>query len=140
MKLLAREIRKFFNGSVEDNEKLRLAPQPLQHYQPERDDVIDGALFAWLSGEAGTDPEVLVLLEAHRPAPKLEPMWHVGVARLSARDLEVRRGLVVHFASLDAPSLRCQIAPDWSLLRNGDDTFFMTPARRIDWPPPSASP
>ena len=63
MKKLAAE----FTGHTIDPEKkrwdLRLLPTPLYRYPTARTGVIDGALFALVTN-AGTDPEVLVLIEA----------------------------------------------------------------------------
>src|SRR5262245_3518234 len=63
MKRLAQE----FSGHSVDRDgkrwELRLLPTPLYRYPAARSGVIDGALFALMSS-AGTDPEVLLVIEA----------------------------------------------------------------------------
>ena len=65
MRSLARE----FNGrSLSDQGQaweLRLLPQPLYRYESTDPDVLDGALFTLVSS-AGTDPEIILLLEARK--------------------------------------------------------------------------
>ncbi len=61
MRNLARE----FQGSMKDNQdvtELRLLTQPIYRYSAEKRDVLDGAIFAMVW--KGTDPEVLLMLEA----------------------------------------------------------------------------
>jgi hypothetical protein len=71
-------------GSNNERHELRLLPQPLYRY-PEKDkQVLDGALFAFVQG---TDPEVLLLLEARRT--KDENRWHYALARMSDCLLDV---------------------------------------------------
>jgi len=88
MKKLAQE----FTGHTEDMEKkrwdLRLLPAPLYRYPEARTGVIDGALFTLVS-TAGTDPEVLLLIEAKEVNGKLR--WEYACGRFSDRDLYVQR-------------------------------------------------
>jgi hypothetical protein len=65
--------------------ELRLLPTPLYRYPAAKAGVIDGALFALMAG-AGTDPEVLLLIEAREEGGKLR--WEHACGRFS--DLEVR--------------------------------------------------
>lgn len=64
---------------------LRLMPQPLFRYPaPENDaDYVDGALFAFVEG---TDPEVLMLVEAPRSSLAA---WRYGFARMNRDELRV---------------------------------------------------
>ena len=62
--------------------ELRLLPQPLYRYAGVEGDVIDGALFAYVWTK-GTDPEVLLLLEARKTADTLA--WHFAPVRFSNR-------------------------------------------------------
>lgn len=73
-----------------DNKKLelRLLPTPLYRYAPAKTGVIDGALFAFVS-TAGTDPEVLLLVEAKETDGKLK--WEYALGRYSDRSLYVQR-------------------------------------------------
>ena len=50
-------------------------------------DVADGAIFAFCKG---TNPEVLLLVEAVKNGKELE--WKFAFARMTARECEVRRG------------------------------------------------
>ena len=65
---------------------LRLLPTPLYRYPGARTGVVDGALFAIVS-EAGTDPEVLLLIEAHEVAGKLQ--WEYALCRFTDCEIHV---------------------------------------------------
>jgi hypothetical protein len=67
---------------------LRLLPAPLYRYPSARADVVDGALFTLVSTD-GTDPEVLLLLEARLESGKLR--WEYACGRFSNRNLHVQR-------------------------------------------------
>lgn len=88
MKKLAGE----FSGHSIDRDKkkweLRLLPTPLYRYPGAKTGVVDGGLFALVS-PAGTDPEVLLLLEAKETDGKLK--WEYAVARFSDWELHVQR-------------------------------------------------
>jgi hypothetical protein len=75
---------------------LRLLTQPLNRYEPDRADLTDGALFAFV---LATDPEALLVIEA-RPAGGT-PAWHYGFGRMSSKGLKAKhRGQLVWEASL----------------------------------------
>jgi hypothetical protein len=88
MRRLARE----FTGHEVDGEgkrvEMRLLPSPLYRYPVAKAGVIDGALFAFVSTE-GTDPEVLLLLEARQEDSKTR--WEFACARFSDRSLYIQR-------------------------------------------------
>ena len=63
-------------------EKLKKIRDELKQTFLERADLIDGALFAFVQG---TDPEVLLLLEARRD--EAVASWHYGLARMTSRAL-----------------------------------------------------
>ena len=90
-----RELTRAFSASSEDlKEKrweLRLLPQPLYRYESTDPDVPDGAVFAFVTS-AGTDPEVLLVVEARKPSgpATAAPAWHYAVARFSDLKLSVR--------------------------------------------------
>jgi hypothetical protein len=88
MKRLAQE----FTGHEEDSDgkrwDLRLLPAPLYRYPTAKTGVVDGAIFTLVS-EAGTDPEVLLLLEAREVDGKLR--WEYACGRFSDRSLYVQR-------------------------------------------------
>jgi hypothetical protein len=64
--------------------ELRLLPKALLQYESSALGILDGALFAFVT-DAGTDPEVLVVLEARRTDDG--PQWQYAVARFSDLDL-----------------------------------------------------
>ena len=68
--------------------ELRVLPTPLYRYPAAKTGVIDGALFALVS-EAGTDPEVLLLLEAREEKGKAR--WEYVLGKFS--DCEIRVSL-----------------------------------------------
>jgi hypothetical protein len=68
--------------------ELRLLPTPLYRYPSAKSGVVDGALFTLVSTE-GTDPEVLLLIEARDVDGK--PRWECACGRFSNRDLYVQR-------------------------------------------------
>lgn len=84
MRALSRE---FTGRSLSDQGQaweLRLLPHPLYRYESSDPEVIDGALFALVSS-AGTDPEIILVLEA-RKAPT-GPKWFYAAARFSDMNL-----------------------------------------------------
>jgi hypothetical protein len=104
MRGLARE---FTGKSLSDQGQtweLRLLPQPLYRYESTDPDLVDGALFTLVSS-AGTDPEIILVLEARKsPAGH---QWVFGAARFSDMNLWLnRRGQEV-----------------WSSIRSDENTF-----------------
>jgi hypothetical protein len=93
-----------FSASTKDdkvrNWELRLLPQPLYRYKSTAPDVLDGALFAFVTS-AGTDPEALLVLEARKTKATDVPVWHYAVARFTDLNLWVRHnGKEVFYAPL----------------------------------------
>jgi hypothetical protein len=87
-----RRLAQEFTGYEIDGEgkrwELRLLPAPLYRYPAAQTGVVDGALFTLVSN-AGTDPEVLLLLEAREQGGKLH--WEYACGRFSDRSLYVQR-------------------------------------------------
>jgi hypothetical protein len=83
MKQLAHRITCQLTGGKGKGEELRLLPRPLYRYQTERKDLFDGALFAYVQG---TDPEVILTLEAARHDGKAE--WRYAITRRSMAALD----------------------------------------------------
>jgi hypothetical protein len=87
-----RRLAQDFTGHEEDEEgkrwQLRVLPAPLYRYAPGKAGVLDGALFALVSN-AGTDPEVLLVIEAREKRGKLR--WEYACGRFSDRSLYVQR-------------------------------------------------
>jgi hypothetical protein len=61
-------------------------PTPLYRYPAAKAGVIDGALFALVS-EAGTDPEVLLLVEAREEKGKVR--WEYALGKFSDCEIHV---------------------------------------------------
>jgi hypothetical protein len=104
MRGLARE---FTGRSLSDQGQtweLRLLPQPLYRYESTDPDVLDGALFTLVSS-AGTDPEIILLLEARKSQSGHQ--WVFGSARFSDMNLWLNhKGKEV-----------------WSSIRSDENTF-----------------
>jgi hypothetical protein len=87
-----RRLAQEFAGHSVDRDRnrfeLRLLPTPLYRYPAAQSGVIDGALFALVS-PAGTDPEVLLALEA--TAANGKTRWQYACGRFSNFDLHVER-------------------------------------------------
>lgn len=81
-------MREFTAGFGRDQwrHELRLMPQPLYRYGTGEDELVDGALFAFAEG---TDPEILILLEA-RGTAKDSREWRYAVARMNMSDLDLK--------------------------------------------------
>ena len=102
----ARALAREFSGrSLSESGQsweLRLLPRPLYRY--EGPDVVEGALFALVS-TAGTDPEIILLLEA-RKTPE-GPRWQYAAARFSDMNLWLKH----------------KDQEVWSAIRGGENTF-----------------
>ncbi len=87
-----RKLAQEFTGYSVDRDgkrwELRLLPAPLYRYPAAKSGVIDGALFALVSS-AGTDPEVLLVIEAKEEGGKLR--WEYACGRFSDWELRVQR-------------------------------------------------
>jgi hypothetical protein len=108
MKRLAQE----FTGHSLDTEdkrlELRLLPSPLYRYPEAKTGVIDGAVFTLVSS-AGTDPEVLLIIEAREENGKKR--WEFACGRFSDRSLHVQR----------------KDKEVWSMVRSETNTFNNDP-------------
>ncbi|HEY1376807.1 MAG TPA: hypothetical protein VGF55_08425 [Gemmataceae bacterium] len=91
---------------------LRLLPAPLYRYPAAKSGVVDGAIFALVSN-AGTDPEVLLLIEAKEQGGKLR--WEYACGRFSDRSLYVQR----------------KGRDFWSCVRDGTDNTFLHGAKHV---------
>lgn len=88
MKALSEKFQATLLGWKRDNsdrEELRLLTRPLYRYNPKEGPVIDGAVFAFAMG---TDPEVLLLVEAVKDGDKFK--WQYAFARRTSGELEGR--------------------------------------------------
>ena len=131
MRNLSKEFRAFTQKDAERVE-LRLAPQPVIRYQPNRPDVLDGAIFAYLSSAAGTDPEVMVMIEARKVVPTDQNWsWHLGIIRFTDRDLVVSRQDSDVFSSISNEKLRVKIEDSYRWIHNADDTYCVFQAKFV---------
>jgi hypothetical protein len=100
-----RRLAQEFAGYETDNDgkrwDLRLLPAPLYRYPSAKSGVIDGALFTLVS-TAGTDPEVLLLLEAREEGGKVR--WEYALGRFSDRNLYVQRKDKEVWSSIRSPT------------------------------------
>lgn len=91
--LQMRELTRVFSATSEDLEgkrwDLRLLPQPLFRYESTDPDVLDGAVFAFVTS-AGTDPEAILVIEARKAEKAATPAWHYAIARFSDLTLSVK--------------------------------------------------
>ncbi|HTU17181.1 MAG TPA: hypothetical protein VMG10_03905 [Gemmataceae bacterium] len=110
MRRLAREFTGHEMNRDGDGKRweLRLLPTPLYRYPVARRGVVDGALFALVS-TIGTDPEVLLLLEARQEGAKTR--WEYACGRFSNFDLHVQRN----------------DKEIWSSVRSKTNTFYHDP-------------
>lgn len=65
--------------------ELRLLPRPLHRYSDDKAGVVDGALFIFANG---TNPEVLLLIEARRSKGELEWTW--AAARMGHAEMHLK--------------------------------------------------
>ncbi|MDR3636287.1 MAG: hypothetical protein P4L84_20965 [Isosphaeraceae bacterium] len=107
-----RALNREFTAGTRDKEdkrwELRLLPKPLYRYESTDPDLLDGAVFAFVS-TAGTDPEIVLVLEARRPSAGGEPAWHYALARFTDLHFWVRhQGKEVHSGELIPHNLPVQ--------------------------------
>jgi hypothetical protein len=83
------------NGDHESREELRLLPKPIYRYELDgakaaHPDLVDGAVFAFVQG---TDPEVVLLLEAVHQGDRTG--WQYAFGRATSYSVEARLGSLV---------------------------------------------
>jgi hypothetical protein len=105
MKRLAQQFTGYETDVEDKRWELRLLPAPLYRYTSAKSDVVDGALFTLVSN-AGTDPEVLLLIEARKDGDKTR--WEYACGRFSDRDLHVQ------YKDTEV----------WSSIRGENDTYY----------------
>jgi hypothetical protein len=121
--LQMRAIGREFGGHTVDWRKqrweLRLQPQPVYRYDKPPAGVLDGGLFALVSN-AGTDPEVFLLLEAG------EKDWRYALLRFADSDLYVTRNEKEIWSAVRGP--------DHTQFHNADHTYQVFHKPLIDDP------
>ncbi len=112
----ARQIRQRFAAHEKEGTdgrlELRALSTPLYRYADEQTGVIDGAVFAFANG---TNPEVLLLLEAQRDAATKQAVWTYGFAQMTGAEvyasLDDRE--VWSQKEADPPAIRDSYVNDW---------------------------
>jgi hypothetical protein len=89
MRGLAREFSAATHDAQDNRWELRLLAQPLYRYASTDPEVVDGALFAFVTS-AGTDPEAILVIEARQRSGDNMPIWYRAVARFTDLNLSVR--------------------------------------------------
>jgi hypothetical protein len=87
MRALTRDFSASTKDQMDRRLELRLLPQPLYRYESTDPDVVDGALFAFVTS---TDPEALLVIEARKPALADDPVWQYAACRMTDLGLVVR--------------------------------------------------
>ncbi len=102
MRALIREFSAFGTDRESGRWDLRVLAQPLYRYESTDPEILDGAVFTLVSN-AGTDPELMIAIEARKDAdrPVSAATWRYGVARFSDNVLEVKhKDIVVYTAAV----------------------------------------
>jgi len=77
-----------FIGANDARTMLRLFPRPIYEYEDEESSLLSGSMFVFANG---TNPEILLLLEAHQRKGG-EKVWQYGCAPLSTARVEAKLG------------------------------------------------
>jgi hypothetical protein len=109
MRAISREFSAYSIDFRKERWELRLLPQPLYRYEEPEKDVIDGALFAFVTS-AGTDPEVVLAIEARQT--KDGPQWHYSAVRFSDSNLHVSHGGTEIYSSVRDDKNQLHFNPD----------------------------
>jgi hypothetical protein len=78
MRELARRFKVERDHPEQGKGEVRLLPQPIYRFPADQEDLLDGAIFAFVEG---TDPEAYLVLEAARSQEK--PRWRYALARMN---------------------------------------------------------
>jgi hypothetical protein len=123
--LQARDLARSFTARTVDDLggrwQLRLLPRPLYRYPSAEGKPSDGFIFGFIS-DAGTDPEVILVLEVAKDAER--EAWHYRTVRLSISSLYVQyKGKGIWTSLREDPK---------GPLGNGDNTYKLLRDRLID--------
>jgi hypothetical protein len=110
-----------WKGDNSDREELRLLLRPLYRYELKEakeptPNLQDGALFAFVMG---TDPEIVLILEAVGPANEF--VWQYAFARATSGGLEAKLDGAVVWTADKFPANRVPTNPQVTLRRPIDD-------------------
>jgi hypothetical protein len=116
--------REFTAHTVDDQDvrwQLRLLARPLFRYESPGSDLIEGSIFAFVS-DAGTDPEIILVLEAVKDGEKA--IWQYRTLRLSISSLYVQyKGKEIWRSLRDDPT---------GPFGNPDRTYALIRDRKVD--------
>jgi hypothetical protein len=120
MKAIAERFKATMTGWQGDNadqEQLRLLPRPLFRYdlagaKDADPNLLDGGLFAYVQG---TDPEVILVLEAVGTAEK--SAWQYAFVRATSGGLEVKLGDELVWSARKFPANRNPSLPHFTMQR-----------------------
>jgi hypothetical protein len=113
LRAITREFTAHAVDIYEERWQLRLIPKPIYRYEAPNEGLVDGALFALLS-DVGTDPEIILMLEAYETPSKTE--WRYSPIRLSISDLYLQ-----HKQEEVWQSLKADLGPGWR--KSSDGTY-----------------
>ncbi len=116
MRQLSRRFRVEATDRAEVESHLRLLTAPLYRYENTEQELIDGALFAFVQA---TDPDAVLLLEARRRSDG-STAWQFGLARLNSIEL---RAFHEDRQVWSAPEL------PWAEVQNRSRCYFSAPLR-----------
>jgi hypothetical protein len=121
MRDLAREFTAHTVDDLGVRWQLRLLPRPLYRYEAPDSDLVEGAVFAFIS-DAGTDPEIILVLESVKDGETAA--WRYRAVRLSISSLYVQyKGKQIWTSLRDDPT---------SPFGNPDGTYALIRDRLID--------
>jgi hypothetical protein len=115
MRNLARQFsaRAFDRYDPDEVQELRLLAQPIYRYETTRPDLLDGALFTFAEG---TNPEIILMIEARRTANG--PQWKYAMGRQNSIALEaLHEGRVVWSVP--------RLAPPWDRVRDPRKPYIL---------------
>jgi hypothetical protein len=111
MKALCRAFTAHESAVVEGRVQLRQLASPLVRYQDKASGILDGAIFAFANG---TNPEVLVVLEAHG-AEGAAPRWRAAFAQMTGGAVAVEQDgkEIWQCGEADPPAVRNSYVNAW---------------------------
>jgi hypothetical protein len=92
--------------------RLRMLQQPIFRYDSGDPDMLDGAIFAFVEG---TDPELLIAIEAPRTGNGFE--WQYAIGRMNSIRFEVRRNDQLVWTG-------DKLAPPWPNVRRPEKSYL----------------
>lgn len=92
--------------------RLRLLEHPIFRYENSDADLLDGAIFAFVEG---TDPELLIAIEASKADNRFE--WQYAIGRMNSIRFEVRRNDQLVWKG-------DKLAPPWANVQRPEKSYF----------------